>query len=308
MRMLVLGARGTVGRVVVDHLRALGHDVTPAGRSVGTDGARVDLSDPPGHRALHELARFHDAVVNASGIEDPKLATVASAALFVDISATAAYLGALSAAAPSGARILAGAGLVPGLSTVLLNALDARSKDDLDLAVVLGGGEAHGSAAVAWTAALAGQPVYAPPEGHVVVNFEESRRLPGAFGVRRHLRADFPDHILVGAPRQVSVRTYLAVDSRLSTAALGLVGRFPELRGLVSRAPHLGGDGWSLTALNRRTGETITASGRGQSATTGALTARLTDQAVRGAVTGVVTAAHVLGLDDVRCIPGIRVG
>ncbi|REJ04139.1 hypothetical protein DY023_17750 [Microbacterium bovistercoris] len=304
MRVLVLGGRGSVGKVIVEELRTIGHEVTPAGRSAAPGWAQVDVTTSHGMAALRNLAHEHRVVVNATGAEDPGIAAAVAGAILVDISATAEYLDELRRNAPVGTGIVLGAGLVPGLSTIMLTALGGHPGDDLDLAVVLGGGESHGTAAVAWTANLAGRPLYGPPEGQRIMNFRESRRLPGAFGLRRHVRADFPDHLLVGAPRGQSVRTYLATDSRGSTAGLAVVGRFPRLRGLVQHAPHLGGNGWSLTALHRESGRTITARGRGQSRTTGVITAHMAHAAGRLRVDRPVTAADVLTLDEVQRIAG----
>lgn len=300
MRALVLGARGAVGRVVTRELRGRGHTVTPAGRAGGTDSVAIDLASPAGLAALAERAPTHDVVINTSGIEAPAIAEAAGGTILIDISATASYLAELARRSAGGQPMVLGVGLVPGLSTILLSSLDSRPGDDLDLAVVLGGGEAHGAAAVDWTANLAGRPLFAPPEGGTVLNFREGRRLPGPFGERRHLRADFPDHLLIGEPSHLSVRTYLATDSHISTAALAAVGRFPRLRGLVRHAPHLGGDGWSLTATNRRTGQRLSARGNGQSLATGTLTARIAEAADRLHPSSTVTAADLLTLDDIH--------
>lgn len=307
MKALVLGARGAIGQVVTEELRAQGHEVTPAGRTTADGFARIDLSAPDGLKMLRDEASSHDAVINASGVEDPAIMEALSGALLIDVSATASYLDRLAREAPTHAGIILGAGLVPGLSTILLHALAARPGDDLDLAVVLGGGEAHGAAAVAWTAGLAGRALHEPPEREVVMNLRETRRLPGPHGPRKHLRADFPDQLLIGAPQSTAVRTYLAIDSRLATAALALVGHLPALRSIVRHAPHLGGSAWSLTALNRRTGDTLTATGHGQSHSTGVLTARMAVTAAQLLPVRAVTAAELLTLDEASQIPGIHI-
>ncbi|WP_221585306.1 NAD-dependent epimerase/dehydratase family protein [Microbacterium sp. G2-8] len=277
MRALVLGARGAVGRVVADELARRGHEVTSAGRRAD-DEARIDLGDPAGLDALRTAMRSHDVLVNASGVEDVALA---SAGPLVEISATSSYLDALARGRER--AVVRGAGLAPGLSTLLV-AKVAAPGDDVDLGIMLGSGERHGGAAVAWTAGLIGADVHAPPESVRVPNLRESRVLQGPHARRRHLRADFPDHVLLGPATGARVRNYLALTSRVATAVLGVTGRIPALRGLVVRTPHLGSDDWELVARNRRTSQTATASGRGQSQATGALAALAAERAVAAGV------------------------
>jgi hypothetical protein len=303
MRALILGARGAVGRRTAEHLEALGHAVTRAGRDTRAGWARLDLASSDGWHELRGISAHHDVVINATGVEDPRIVDAVAGTLLVEISATAGYLEALDPAAP----IVLGAGLAPGLSTIMLASLGAQPGDELDLAVMLGGGEAHGAAAVAWTADLAGRPLHRPPERRAVYNLREGRTLPGPGGGRRSLRADFPDHLLLGEQGGYAVRTYLATDRSLSTTALWLVGRIPRLRSLVRRAPHLGGDGWSLTAQHRRTGQAVVAHGRGQSNTTALLTAHLADAAMRRRPDHRVTAADLLTLAEVQDATGIQI-
>ncbi|MDL9947606.1 hypothetical protein QSJ19_18865 [Gordonia sp. ABSL11-1] len=55
------------------------------------------------------------------------------------------------------------------------------------------------------------------------------------------------------------------------------------------------------------TGQQVSAHGRGQSATTGALVARAAVAAQASVSLGPVTMAEVLGADGLRSVPGIRV-
>ncbi|WP_156762121.1 NAD-dependent epimerase/dehydratase family protein [Microbacterium karelineae] len=286
MRALVLGARGAVGRIVVRELERRGHEVTSAGRGERSD-VRIDLATAGGLESLRSTMRTRDVVVNASGVEDPRLATVGP---LVEISATSAYLQALAAVEAHG--IVRGAGLAPGLSTILATRV-AAAGDDVDLGIMLGSGERHGAAAVAWTAGLIGTDVHAPPEGRRVRNLRASRILAGPHGRRRYLRADFPDHVLVGPPTGARVRSHLAVTSRIATLALGAAGRFPALRGIVERAPHLGSDEWGIVARNRRTGQVAAASGYGQSVATGALAALAAERIVETGARGPVSFADI---------------
>lgn len=308
MRALVMGARGAVGRVVVEELRSRGHVVTRAGRGagndlIGLDLTRLDLTAPEGLRTLAHLSAVHDVVINASGVETPALARCGAPAV-VEISATSAYLAALRRALcedvggttmseASVGTVVTGAGLVPGLSTLLIAELDTEPGDDVDLGVVLGTGEHHGAAAVEWTAGLLGTPVHHPPEGRRIVNLRQSRRITEPSGRRRrYLRADFPDHVLL-ADRGVRVRSHLALSSRSATGALALAGRVPALGILLDRVPHVGSDEWLVVAQNRRTGRSRAARGRRQSWATGVLTAFAAELVAGGAARGAVTMADL---------------
>lgn len=218
----------------------------------------------------------------------------------VDVSATSSYLDALAShIAPETSAVL-GAGLAPGLSTLLISSLETSLGDDIDLGIMLGAGERHGAAAVEWTAQLLGRPIHAAPErGETVWNFREERRLAGPGGrTRTYLRADFPDHVLIGRHLGVAVRSYLAMSSRAATRALGLVARAPRWRGIVSRSPHWGTAAWHLVAINRRTQETATVQGHGQSAATGVLTAWAAERLHEARLEGLVSVAALGDLAD----------
>ncbi|WP_226355127.1 hypothetical protein [Pseudonocardia sp. ICBG601] len=275
MKALVLGARGAVGRAVVAELGRTGETAVPAGRTRPDGGVAIDLSSGDGLSALHRVAADVDVVVNASGVERPELAARVGATPLVEISATGRYLERLGRRATGdGAGVLLGAGLVPGLSTIMASATADRPGDAIDVMVMLGSGEAHGAAAVEWTSRLLGTTIHAAPEAGPVRNLRSWRRAPVTGGrVRRHLRADFPDHVLIGRARQQEIRTYLALSSPVATAALAAVAHVPRLRGILARAPHLGSSRWHLSTTNRRTGRTLRATGEGQSHATGVLAA-----------------------------------
>ncbi len=277
MKVLILGGTGAVGRAAATALRRRGHEVIPSGRTLDPgEGLRLDLGTAEGRDRYAAAAMDVDAIVNASGIEDQELRSLAAQTAFIDTSAGSAYLDRL-ATVPSSAPTVLGAGIAPGVSTLLAAALDASDGDDVDIAVVLGTGEHHGPAAVAWTAALAGADVHRPAEGHPVRNLREQRRFPFAGRNRLHLRADFPDHVLLPHLR---VRSYLSLTSPSAVAGLALVGRFPALRGLLSAAPHWGDDRWQVTAAHRRSGRSLTVGGYGQSTATGEFAALAAERAV----------------------------
>ena len=256
MRALVLGASGAVGRVATAELRRSGHDVTPASRST-TRGLAIDIRSQSGLRSLEIAMAGHDVLVNASGIESPALARFDA---LVEVSATAAYLDDLGHRIAPSARAVLGAGLAPGLSTLMISALTTRPGDEIDLGVLLGTGEHHGAAATAWTSALVGTQVHCPPDHGVAWNFREHRHLAGPGGERRrHLRADFPDHVLIGRERCRAVSRHRHRDC--------LGGRTPGRDGYAGCSL----DGRTRDALrsprsHRRWGETARMRGATQTA------------------------------------------
>ncbi|MGW8811613.1 saccharopine dehydrogenase [Gordonia terrae] len=300
LRILLLGGRGAVGEVVARELVDAGHVVTATSRTA-TGDARVDLLGNLSE--LRGLVARHDVVVNASGIERPELGTATGPTPLVDISASGAYLDALRAAAVG--PVLLGAGLAPGLSTILAAALDSRTGDDIDVLVMLGAGEKHGPAAVAWTVGLVGTDVHHPPEGRPVRNLGETRRATGPDGRSRcYLRVDFPDHVLLD-DKPGAIRSYLTLSSAPMTAALGLIGRVPVLRSTLTWAPPLGSDAWHVVAENRRSGERRYACGTGQSEATGRLTALAAIRAateLRNSSRTAVTMADLVSLDDALAV------
>ena len=304
MKTLLLGANGAVGGHIRTALLDAGYQVTPAGRKAPQDGLSIDVSGGD----LGELAaaaREHEVTINASGVENPKLRQAVGDSTLVDISASSNYLKQLRAEAPRGSMLL-GVGLAPGLSTMLAASLDHAPGDDIDVALMLGAGEKHGPAAVQWTQRLIGAPVQDPPEAHRVMNFREASWFKDAGQIRRYLRADFPDHLLLGNDRGIQVRNYFALGSPAATRALALVARIPMSRRLISAVPPFGSDRWSIVAKNRRTGEIREASGNNQSRATGILTACAVQELVSRGASGTVLMSDLLEVNDLA-LPGIEI-
>ncbi|MEU5883718.1 short chain dehydrogenase [Spirillospora sp. NPDC047279] len=65
MRILLIGATGTLGRAVHEALKGRGHEVVTASRT-GSD-LSVDITDPESIRALYAAAGRIDAVANTAG-------------------------------------------------------------------------------------------------------------------------------------------------------------------------------------------------------------------------------------------------
>lgn len=308
MKALVLGARGAVGSAASHILRENGHEVVGAGRRAPEDGVAIDASTSSGLARLRREAARVDVVLDASGLESAAVQSAVGTTPLVDVSATAPHLERLAAGVPHGGAVLLGAGIAPGLSTVLIRSLDPQPGEKVDVAIMLGAGEAHGPAAVEWTTRLAGADVYAAPEAHPIANLRSRRRFPRLDGTRReHLRADFPDDLLVGRSLGIEVRSWLALDSRLATAALRLVGAVPVLAPLLHHAPHLGGETWSVTAVTRGSTRSLNATGEGQSGATGRLAAIATELLVERELRGAVTMADAVRFDELERAGGITV-
>ncbi|WP_138945003.1 hypothetical protein [Plantibacter sp. M259] len=103
----------------------------------------------------------------------------------------------------------------------------------------------------------------------------------------------------------IAVRSWLAIDTRAATAALGVIGALPALSPLLARAPHIGGDSWGVSVGNRRTGEVMSLSGQGQSVATGRLAAAAAERLIERRQRGALTMADVITLRQLRGLTGV---
>ena len=73
MRILLIGASGGVGRIVLDHGTARGHSITALTRSAGkvaaSGGVHVVVGEPTDEALLRNLLPGHDAVIFVLGID-----------------------------------------------------------------------------------------------------------------------------------------------------------------------------------------------------------------------------------------------
>lgn len=293
MNVLVLGGYGAVGA----HVEVTGSRILRAGRDAARADRVVDLREPgsAGYRAALEGV---DVVVNAAGLEDPDLVAVTAAAgvAFVDVTATSAYVAAIERLELK-APVLLNVGLAPGLTTLLAADLADRAAP-IDIAILLGTGDAHGAAATAWTIGLLGTRFPDPATGVPTRNFSRPRTfdLPG-FGRRRLYRADFSDQHTLTRDLGVPVRTHLGLTSRAATAALAVASRVPAAgRLLEGKVP--GSDRWLVLA--RSGGEVRWARGRNQSRATAALAGLAASRAV-GLPAGV---HHLYRVAELADVPG----
>jgi hypothetical protein len=318
-RVLVVGGYGAVGAAVTSRLGARHPGrVVPAGRDAERlrrlGGVRVDVRDADGFRRV--LDRLGDVAAVVLCVEPPD-ADIARVCLergvhLVDVGATAGLLDAVAELAPVAARAGATAVLSVGVAPGLTNLLARRAHEAvggarrIDLTLLFGTGEHHGTDALRWTLAGLSEPVRAAPR---------RVRLPG-YGTRTAHPFPFSDqHTLprtLGVPR---VTTRLCLDSRPLTAALfaarraGLAGplarpavprRLAEALGQV----RLGGDGFVVRADAWGDGARHAAyalTGRGQSRITGLVAAH----AVRALLDGTLPPGvrHVEELPSLAALP-----
>jgi hypothetical protein len=166
-------------------------------------------------------------------------------------------------------------GLAPGITNLLARHCVERSPTrEVRIGVLLGSGERHGWAALAWTLDGLGR-----LDGSWAMDF------PAPYGTRTVHRFPFSDQYTLPDTLGISAAsTGLCLDSRLTTALLAAAGRpavarllrHPKVRDILLTALariHLGGDGFAVTV---RSGTAQAAfSGRGQSRATGLTAATL---------------------------------
>lgn len=263
-RIVVLGASGATGRLIVPALARRGHDVVAAGRShdrvvaaldVGADGdgavepRGIDLTEPA---QVRELIAGADAVVTAVGPFDALGRIVLDAALdarvaYVDTAGEQPFVSwARSSrhdrAVADGVPVVPGAGAA-GLPGDLLAALAGEQVPgpcEVHVSYAFPGGLWRGSSAGTRRAlaTLVGAPVLARVQGRLVEErLAETRRLawfPRPVGPR-HVAAvpgleplSVPDH----RPDATVVRTYLSLSTPGSEAlqAVGNVARWTPAR------------------------------------------------------------------------------
>ncbi|MEV1002951.1 saccharopine dehydrogenase NADP-binding domain-containing protein [Nonomuraea sp. NPDC050202] len=258
--VLVLGGYGAVGREAALALSGRpGTEVIVAGRHPGrarplpgVTSVRVDAADPA------DLARSLEGITTVLMCAEAGNALVARACLergigYVDVSASPDVLASIEkldglAAARATTAVLS-VGLVPGVTNLLARVVAERSPDsDLRIGVLLGSGEQHGSAAIAWTL-----------DGLGVLEGSWTMAFPEPYGARTVHRFPFSDqYTLPGTIAVPSARTGLCLDSRLFTTLLAAARR-PAIAGLLRRPRtrelllktlakvHLGSDGFAVT-------------------------------------------------------------
>lgn len=282
MKVAILGAYGAVGRRLAAESARLGHQVTAVGRdpvrlAAVPASAHVPL-DAQNTGQLEELARQHDVLVNATGIERIAIAQASTehGAAFMDISADSDYLSRLEGIRPA-RPIAAGVGLAPGLTNLMAVAA-ARAEGPLHIGVVGGIGERHGDAARKWIWQGAGRTVSSGGEKQRVYRAARSLDVPG-LGRRIFLRAHFGEQDQLSRDLARPVSTWLALDPSWSTQMLRLAGLLPRVAPFLDRLSgpfaHLapGKDRWHIVIADANDRTLSAAQGRREVDATAAVAA-----------------------------------
>ncbi|NGO79257.1 saccharopine dehydrogenase [Streptomyces sp. YC504] len=276
-RIVLIGGYGAVGRETAA-LLSLWYPgaVVVAGRNPralpGTSAVRLDLDDAADlERALDGA----DAVVMCVDHDNARVARACfvRGVHYVDVSADHERLTGVERlhglAVEHGASALLSVGLAPGITNLLARQVGGS---DVRIGVLLGSGEAHGPAALAWTL-----------DGLAGLGPSWRMRFPAPYGTRKVYGFPFSDQYTLprtsGAAR---VATGMCLDSRPMTAVLA-AARLPGVARLLAAKPvrrvllaslsrvHLGGDGFAVTAASE--GRSASFGGRLQSRTTGVVAA-----------------------------------
>ncbi|TDD57222.1 saccharopine dehydrogenase [Nonomuraea terrae] len=284
--ILILGEYGAVGRwaaaALTEHpgtrVIAGGRNPDQARHVPGTTAIRVDAADP------EDLDRALDGVTTVLMCAEIDNGRVARTCLergigYVDVSASHGVLAEIQdlddLARERGVTAALSVGLVPGVTNLLARVRAEREPaGEVRIGVLLGSGEQHGAAAIAWTldglGALAGS---------------WTMRFPEPYGMRTVHRFPFSDqYTLPGTLGVPAARTGLCLDSRLLTGLLAVArrpaaARLLRRRGVrellirVLRNVHLGGDRFAVTVSSGTARASF--SGSSQSRATGRAAALL---------------------------------
>ncbi|WP_426753377.1 saccharopine dehydrogenase family protein [Myxococcus sp. Y35] len=235
--IIVVGGYGQVGQEVVRVLASAFPDrVVVAGRSAaraeafarrvgeGARGLGLDVTSPSA------LGRLAGAALVVMCLDQQDTAFVEhclrSGIDYVDVTAREASLVAFERLGPianqAGSTAVLSVGVAPGLTQVLaaqaVSSLDAV--DRLDLVVLLGGGDAHGAAAIEWTLENLAAPfdVIRAGQRHRVHGFREAIQVqfPGERRPRSAWRFNFPDQRAAARTLAVpTVSTWLCFEPPL---------------------------------------------------------------------------------------------
>lgn len=260
--IMVVGGYGAVGSKIARQLaETLDNHIIVAGRSldravkvasaIGGEARRIDLSDSTTWNAARENVDL--AVVCIDQKSTSFLKALSDHRIdCVDVTAGDEFFQKAEALQARNTIVLS-VGLAPGLSNLLAaKAVEGMEHvEAIDIGLLMGTGDEHGSAAIAWSTAQMFDPEAAQDDA--IVDFGPD------FGRRRAYFMDFADqHVLMRTMAGVKAVTRVAYDSALLTNALFWIGRrfagnqwMQKLIERMSHMPTFGSDKCVLTVTAR---------------------------------------------------------
>lgn len=303
--ILIVGGYGAVGLQIARTLSANAENhVIVAGRSLakglatGFEARVIDLGSSGTWASALERVDLVIACIDQTNT-DFVAEIVRRGIGYIDVTAGDAFfrqVEALTIRSP----VLLSLGLAPGLSNLLAAAaakeLDAVSS--IEIGILMGTGDDHGAAAIAWSTRNMFDPAARRDESQI--NFGPE------FGVRRAYFMDFADqHALARTMPGVRTVTRVTYDSALLSTLLFWLGRTfagnAKMEKLVERVSHMptfGSDKCvlSVTAHGRRGGRTVAQDafffGRREAAVTAAVAALAAEAVLAGRVSPGVHHSH----------------
>lgn len=317
-RCLVLGATGSVGRLVAAHLASTGGGVLVASRSAsaalavassidGTEAVMIDVADPK-----WAVPDGVSIVIDCTGSDrlDVAVRACESNSSYVSISASIPHVQRLFDLGPRirsmGGGVVVGAGLAPGISTMLAHRLLTDDlPGDVRIDLVLDAFDSFGSMATTFTTELIGATFSDPHTGRSVRNFSAPSTIeaPAGFGKTTTGRVGFADTTILATRLGRPVSVHFGLTQLGGTRLLGLLGHGPPAvtRRAISLSERFTGTSnsrpWLCMASDgiRR----VWATGTGQASATAAhielIVRRLT---ASGRQPGVVAAHDLAPLDN----------
>lgn len=307
--ILIVGGYGAVGSKIAATLAAVPTNTAIiAGRSLdkaraiaaelNTQARHIDTTRP---ETWPEALSGVDLVIMCIDQSDTQLLAAISARgiAYLDVTAGDAFFRQAEALSLSTPALLS-VGLAPGLSNLL--AVAASNHMDkvgsIEIGLLMGTGDEHGSAAIAWSTAQMFDPN--APRDDAIVDFGPD------FGRRKAHFMDFSDqHALARTMPGVKTVTRVTYDSRLLSATLfGLGRRFAGNRWVeklverLSHLPTLGSDKCVLSVTAKGTVDGAPAEqtawflGRREAAVTAAVASLMAEQILAGRVPPGVHHSH----------------
>ncbi len=316
--ILIVGGYGAVGRHIAKNLSSTpANHVIIAGRNLararatGFDARRIDIGDPTTWDAA--LAGV-DLVITCIDQQNTSFlqACCKQNAAVLDVTAVDAFFRQVEALTLS-TPILLSVGLAPGLSNLLAKAASTEMDqvDSIEIGLLMGTGDDHGSAAIAWSTAQMFDPHAKIDDA--MVDFGPD------FGPRKAHYMDFADqHVLARTMPGIRTVTRVTYDSKPLSALLFWLGRrfagnsaMERFVNRISNLPTFGSDKCvlSVTAKGSKNGAGVTQTalfrGRREAAVTAAVASLMAQDLLSGAIPPGIHHSHQV-IDPTRIFEALE--